>query len=57
MRRGQILLEILLLTLAAHGLNGESLDPWRGWVVFEQFTRAVAQTPDPGVSVQVTRDG
>jgi hypothetical protein len=56
MRRGQILLEMLLLALAAHGLGSEGLDPWRGWVVFKQFARAVAEMPDPGVSVQITRD-
>ena len=56
MRRGPILLEMLLLALAAHGLGPEGLDPWRGWIVFKQFARAVAEAPDPGVSVQVTRD-
>ena len=56
MRRGQILLELLLLALAAHGLGGEGLDPWRGWVVFKQFARAVSEAPDPGVSVQITND-
>jgi hypothetical protein len=56
MRRGQILLEMLLLALATHGLGSEGLDPWRGWVVFKQFARAVAEAPDPGVSVQITRD-
>ena len=56
MRRGQILLELLLLALAAHGLGSEGLDPWRGWVVFKQFARAVSETPDPGVSVQITND-
>jgi hypothetical protein len=56
MRRGQILLEMLLLALAANGLGAEGLDPWRGWVVFKQFARAAAEAPDPGVSVQVTAD-
>jgi hypothetical protein len=56
MRRGQILLELLLLALAAHGLGSEGLDPWRGWVVFKQFARAVSEAPDPGVSVQITND-
>jgi hypothetical protein len=56
MRRGQILLEMLLLALAAHGLGSDGLDPWRGWVDFKQFARAVAEAPDPGVGVQVTRD-
>jgi hypothetical protein len=55
MRRGQILLEMLLLALAAHGLGPTALDPWRGWVVFKEFARAAAEAPDPGVSVQVTR--
>ena len=56
MRRGQLLLELLLLALAAHGLGREGMDPWRGWVVFKQFARAAAEAPDPGVSVQVTTD-
>ena len=56
MRRGQILLEMLLLALGAYGLGPEGLDPWRGWVIFKEFARAVAEAPDPGVSVQVTRD-
>ena len=56
MRRGPMLLEMLLLALAAHGLGAEGLDPWRGWVVFKEFARAAAEAPDPGVSVQVTRD-
>jgi hypothetical protein len=56
MERGQILLEMLLLALAAHGLARESLDPWRGWVVFKQYARSVSEWPDPGVSVQITRD-
>ena len=56
MRRGQMLLEMLLLALAAHGLGAEGLDPWRGWVVFKEFARAAAEAPDPGVSVQVTAD-
>ena len=56
MRRGQLLLELLLLALAAHGLGPEGLDPWRGWVVFKEFARAAAETPDTGVSVQVTAD-
>ena len=54
MRRGQLLLELLLVALAAHGLGPEGLDPWRGWVVFKEFARAAAEAPDPGVSVQVT---
>ena len=56
MRRGQLLLEMLLLALAAHGLGAEGLDPWRGWVVFKEFARSAAEAPDPGVSVQVTVD-
>lgn len=56
MRRGPMLLQLLLLTLAAHGLGAEGLDPWRGWIVFKQFVRAVAEQPDPGVSVQITPD-
>ena len=48
------LLSALLLTLSAHGLAPEALDPWRGWVAFKEFARAVDETPDPGVSVQFT---
>jgi len=56
MWRGQLLLETLVLALAAQGLGPEGLDPWRGWVVFKHFAREVAETPDPGVSVQVTHE-
>lgn len=56
MRHGQVLLEMLLLACAAHGLGPEGLEPWRNWVVFKQYARDVAETPDPGVSVQLTED-
>jgi hypothetical protein len=56
MRSGKLLLELLLLTLASHGLASEALDPWRGWVVFKEYVRRVAEQPDPGVSVQITPD-
>jgi hypothetical protein len=56
MRRGLILLEMLLVALAAHGLGAEGLDPWRGWIVFKNFAREAAESPDPGVSVQVSSD-
>ena len=49
------LLSVLLLTLAAHGLAPEPLDPWRGWVAFKEYARAVHEEPDPGLSVQFTR--
>ena len=49
------LLQMFLLTLAAHGLAPEALDPWRGWMAFKEFARAVHETPDPGTSVQFTR--
>ena len=49
------LLSMFLLTLAAHGLSAETLDPWRGWVAFKEFARAANEVPDPGVSVQFTR--
>jgi hypothetical protein len=48
------LLSLLLLTLGAHGLAPECLDPWRGWVAFKEFARATKDAPDAGVSVQVT---
>lgn len=48
------LLSAFLLTLSTHGLAPEALDPWRGWVVFKEFVRAVDERPDPGVSVQFT---
>ena len=50
------LLGMLLLALAAHGLGAEGLDPWRGWVVFKESARASAESPDPGVSVQISVD-
>ena len=49
------LLPVFLLTLAAHGLAPETLDPWRGWLAFKEYARAVHEDPDPGVSVQFTR--
>jgi hypothetical protein len=51
------LLSVFLLTLASHGLGPEGLDPWRGWIAFKEFARAVHEVPDPGVSVQFTRMG
>jgi hypothetical protein len=51
--RAQYLLATLLGLLAARGLGADDLDPWRGWVVFKQFARQVAEQPDPGVSVQI----
>jgi hypothetical protein len=44
------------VALAAHGLAAETVTPWRGWVVFKDYVRSVAEVPDPGVSVQITRD-
>lgn len=52
--RSQYLLVALSALLAARGLAPEGLDPWRGWVVFKQFAREVAEQPDPGVSVQIS---
>lgn len=49
------LLSAFLLTLATHGLGPEGLDPWRGWIAFKEYARAVHEVPDPGVSVQYTR--
>ena len=51
--RSTYLLAALLGVLAARGLAPETLDSWRGWVAFKQFAREVAETPDPGVSVQI----
>ena len=56
MRSGPLLLETLLLAIAAHGLAPEALTPWRGWVLFKEYVRSVAESPDPGVSVQIYRD-
>ena len=56
MTSGPVLLKTLLLALAAHGLAAETVTPWRGWVVFKDYVRSVAEVPDPGVSVQITRD-
>ena len=50
------LLSLFMLTLAAHGLAPEGLDPWRGWVAFKEFARAENEVPDPGVSVQFNRE-
>ena len=54
MARTNYLLPLLLSLLGSRGLAAEALDPWRGWVVFKQFARMVAEVPDPGVSVQIT---
>jgi hypothetical protein len=56
MRGGQTLLNTLLLAIAAHGLAPDALTPWRGWVMFKEYVRAVAESPDPGISVQLARD-
>ena len=56
MTSGPVLLETLLLALAAHGLAAETVTPWRGWVVFKDYVRSVAEAPDPGVSVQISQD-
>ncbi|MGH7604087.1 MAG: hypothetical protein ACRENK_08845 [Gemmatimonadaceae bacterium] len=56
MRTGQVLLDMLLLACAAHGLGAERLEPWQGWILFKQYAREVSETPDPGVSVQLTED-
>jgi hypothetical protein len=56
MTSGPVLLKTLLLALAAHGLAAETVTPWRGWVVFKDYARSVAEVPDPGMSVQIKRD-
>jgi hypothetical protein len=50
------LLQMLLTILSGHGLVPEALDPWRAWVCFKQFVRVVDESPDPGVSVQLTKN-
>jgi len=50
------LFQMLLTILAGRGLSQEALDPWRAWVAFKQFVRLVDESPDPGVSVQLTRN-
>jgi hypothetical protein len=55
MTSAPLLLKSLLLAFATHGLSPESVTPWRGWVVFKDFARSVAESPDPGVSVQTAR--
>jgi hypothetical protein len=54
-RRFSTLLALLIGLLAARGLGPEGLDSWRAWVVFKLFVRAAAETPDPGISVQISR--
>lgn len=56
MHQASYLLPMLLTMLAGRGLAPETLDPWRAWVIFKQYARAVDEIPDPGVSVQLTRD-
>lgn len=51
-----MLLKAFLLALASHGLAAESVKPWRAWLVFKEYARSVAETPDPGVSVQIARN-
>jgi hypothetical protein len=51
----QALTKALVLAIAAHGLSSDALTPWRGWLVFKEFVREAVETPDPGVSVQITR--
>lgn len=53
---GPVLLKTFLIALAAHGLAAETVTPWRGWVVFKDYVRSVAEAPDPGVSVQIAKD-
>jgi hypothetical protein len=50
------LLQMLLAILGNHGLAAEALDPWRAWVIFKQYARVVDESPDPGVSVQLSRN-
>jgi hypothetical protein len=51
------LVAALLSLLASKGLAPEALDPWYGWPAFKEFVRAVAEEPDPGVSVQLAPGG
>lgn len=34
----------------------ETLTPWRGWVLFKEYVQSVAESPDPGVSVRISRN-
>lgn len=56
MHQAGYLIQMLLTIIAGRGLAPESLDPWRAWVAFKQFARMVDEAPDPGVSVQLTRN-
>jgi hypothetical protein len=53
MQRRYYLLHMLLTLLAARGLAPDALDPWRTWIAFKEYARAIDDEPDPGVSVQL----
>lgn len=56
MHQASYLLSMLLTMLAGRGLAAEALDPWRAWVIFKHYVRTVDEVPDPGVSVQLSRE-
>src|ERR1051326_5922637 len=53
--RPQFLLATLLSLVAGAHLHPRTLDPWRGWGLFQQFARLVDEGPDPGGTVQIQR--
>lgn len=55
--QSSVLLAALLAILAAHSLESDALDPWRGWVAFKEFARRFDEQPDHGVSVQIAPAG
>jgi hypothetical protein len=56
-QRSSVLLAALLGILAAHSLDANALDPWRGWVAFKEFARQCDELPDQGISVQIATAG
>jgi hypothetical protein len=56
LHQASYLFQMLLTILAGRGLAPEALDPWRAWVAFKQYVRLVDEAPDPGISVQLTRN-
>ena len=55
--QSSVLLAALLAILAAHSLDANALDPWRGWLAFKEFARQVDELPDHGISVQIAPAG
>lgn len=57
MSSSSYLLQMLLAVLATNGVMPEVAEPWDTWRGFKQFVRIVDEVPDPGVSVQLYREG